>query len=82
MKKVNKLKSKAVAKVSPEEAVAYIEAFNKMIHDKDEATVAISLRIPGNLLQALKTTAKLRGVKYQSLLVNFIRQGLRDSEKS
>ncbi|AFY01354.1 CopG family antitoxin [Bdellovibrio bacteriovorus] len=66
-------------KISPEEAVEFIESFNKMIHDKDEPTEAISLRIPANLLRALKTTAKIQDTKYQSLIVKFIREGLKNS---
>lgn len=64
-------------KISPEEAVEFIESFNKMMHDKDEPTEAISLRIPANLLRAVKTTAKMQDKKYQSLIISFIREGLK-----
>lgn len=69
-------------KISPEEAVDFIDSFNKMLHDKDEPTEAISLRIPANLLRALKTTAKMRETKYQSLIVSYIREGLKEQKDS
>lgn len=68
-------------KISPEEAVEFIESFQSMIYEKDEATVAISVRIPANILRALKTQAKIKGKKYQSLLVEYLREGLREDHK-
>lgn len=62
--------------ISPEEAIEFIESFQLMLQDQDEATVAISLRIPTNILRTLKTTAKFQGKKYQSLLIEYIRNGL------
>lgn len=74
MKKRNK---SVPNKISPEEAIEFIESFQSMIHDKDEATVAISVRIPENVLRALKTKAKIKGKKYQSLLVEYLRDGVK-----
>ncbi len=74
MKKRNNRSSPAIA---PEEAVEFIESFKLMIAEQDEPTVAISVRIPGNVLRTLKTTARLQGKKYQSLLVEYVRDGLR-----
>lgn len=72
-----KRNSSSKTSISPEEAVAFIESFQAMIHDKDEPTVAISVRVPGNILRALKTKAKSQGKKYQSLLIEYLREGLK-----
>ena len=45
----------------------------------DEPTVAISLRVPENILRALKLRAKSKGQKYQSLMIHLLRQGLRQN---
>lgn len=66
-------------KLSPEEAVQFIEDLRLMAAEKDEATKAISLRIPENILRAVKARAKNEGKKYQSLIIEFLRQGLRRS---
>lgn len=64
-------------KVTPEEALEFLETMRKFSIEKDEPTIAISLRVPGNLLRAAKLKAKADGKKYQSLLMEYIRQGIR-----
>ena len=64
--------------VPPEEALRFLEDFRTMAGDQDEPTQAISLRVPANILRAVKTTAKMEGKKYQSLIVEYIRQGLKE----
>ncbi len=64
--------------ISPEEALEFIEAFKKMLDDLDEPTQAISLRVPANLLKALKIKAKSENKKYQSMIVTMIRNYLKD----
>ncbi|MFN8847680.1 MAG: hypothetical protein ACK5V3_01590 [Bdellovibrionales bacterium] len=63
--------------ISPLEAVEFLESFRIMLSEKDEPTQPISIRIPGNILRVLKTRAKLDGKKYQSLIVTYIREGLK-----
>ena len=48
-----------------------------MTSEKDEATVAISLRVPENILRSVKLKAKSEGKKYQSLIIQYVRQGLK-----
>lgn len=67
------------ARIRPEEALRFLEDIRKMASDLDEPTVAISLRIPANILRALKLRAKADGLKYQSLMISYLRQGLRTS---
>lgn len=64
--------------ISPEEAVRFLDDIRKMSHDIDEATVPISLRVPANILRTLKLKARAEGRKYQSLMIEYLRQGLRE----
>lgn len=75
MKKSSKSKTGAV---SPDEALRFLEDIRLMTSEIDEPTVAISLRIPGNILRAIKLKAKSDGKKYQSLIVEYLRKGLRE----
>lgn len=63
--------------ISPEEAVQFLEDFRTLQADLDEPTVAISLRVPANLLRAVKLKAKADGKKYQSLMIELLRTGLK-----
>ena len=65
-------------KISPEDAIRFLDDMRKMSANIDEPTVAISLRIPGNILRSLKLKAKADGKKYQSLIVEYLRKGLQE----
>lgn len=67
----------ATAIIKPEEALQFLEDMRVMASDVDEPTIPISLRIPGNILRALKIKAKVDGKKYQSLIVEYVRKGLK-----
>lgn len=67
--------------ISPEEAVQFLEDIRNMSADVDEPTIAISLRVPANILRAIKLRAKFDGKKYQSLIVEYLRKGLRDRQQ-
>lgn len=62
---------------TPEEAIQFLESIRRLAEDKDEPTVMISLRIPGNILRALKSRAKVENKKYQSLLIEIVRKNLK-----
>lgn len=74
-KKTNKTQS---PQISPEDALRFLEDMRTMTLDMDEPTVAISLRVPGNVLRAIKLKAKADGKKYQSLIVEYLRRGLQE----
>lgn len=67
---------KIKSEIAPEEAVRFLEDIRLMSAQIDEPTVAISLRVPGNILRALKLKAKSDGKKYQSLIIEYLRKGL------
>lgn len=69
-------KKKNKARLTPEEAVSFLDSFRQMLADRDEATQAISIRIPGNILRAIRLKAKAENKKYQSLIVEYLRLGL------
>lgn len=64
-------------KITPMEALQFLEDIRTMVNNSDEPTVAISLRVPGNVLRAIKLKAKADGKKYQSLMIEYLRKGLR-----
>ncbi len=80
MKRSKRRASKANAlgqsRISPEEAVEFLEAMRVMAGEIDEPTVPISLRVPANILRIVKLRAKADGKKYQSLIVEYIRKGI------
>lgn len=77
MKKSRPVKKSQKGRVSPEEAVQFLEDMRTLHSEIDEPTVAISLRVPGNVLRAIKLKAKADGKKYQSLIVEYLRRGLK-----
>lgn len=72
---------KKIDKVSPEEALNYLEGMRQLMEQKDLPTTPISIRIPANLLNLLKAKAKIEKKKYQSLIIEYIREGLTDPIK-
>lgn len=68
---------KKKSKVSTAEALEFLDSLRKLHDERDEPTQAISLRVPDNILRAVKVKAKFEGKKYQSLIVEFIRRGLK-----
>ena len=79
MKKTSSRKKSAITpRISPEEALRFLEEMRLMSSNIDEPTVAISLRVPGNVLRSIKLKAKADGRKYQSLMIEYLRKGLRD----
>ena len=71
------MKRKIKNEISPEEAVQFLEDIRNMVADRDEPTVAISLRVPGQILRSLKIKARSEGKKYHSLMIEYLRQGLK-----
>jgi predicted DNA binding CopG/RHH family protein len=72
-----KRNSSELRAVTPDEALEFLESFRKLMGDKDEPTKLISIRIPENMLKALKVKAKIEGKKYQSLLVEILRREMK-----
>ncbi len=70
--------NKKVPSITPEEAVRFLEDIRLMSSEIDEPTVSISLRVPGNILRSIKLKAKADGKKYQSLMIDYLRNGLRE----
>jgi len=76
-KRKNKTTSlRTTNEISPEKALQFLEDIRQLQEDKRESTQLISIRIPGNILRAIKLKAKADGKKYQSLIVEYIQKGL------
>lgn len=72
-------KKSRAPRITPEEAVQFLEDIRKMSSEIDEPTSLISLRVPGNILRSIKLKAKADGKKYQSLMIEYLRKGVRES---
>lgn len=79
MKKNKKLITKKTKQITPMEALNFLETMRKMSFEVDEPAVLISIRVPQNVLRALKLKAKADGKKYQSLMIELVRKGLRET---
>lgn len=78
MKKLKKTKiEKNQQSIAPEQAIEFLESMRTLHENKDEKTELISIRIPQNLLKALKLKSSIENRKYQSIIVNYIRLGLK-----
>ncbi len=75
-----KNKSPKSKSISPEEALQFLEDIRTMTTEIDEPTIAISLRVPGNILRSIKLKAKADGKKYQALMIEYLRKGLRENK--
>lgn len=73
-----KKNNRSVKRITADEALRFLEDIQSIASDIDEPTVAISLRVPGNVLRAVKLKAKADGKKYQSLMIEYLRRGLRE----
>ena len=67
-------------KLTPDQAWQFLENFSAMAHGKDEKTEMISLRVPGNILQAFKAKSQEQELKYQSQIIKLMRQWILDSK--
>lgn len=65
--------------ISPDEALRFLEDIRLMGSEIDEPTSPISIRIPQNILRAIRLKAKFENKKYQSLIIEFLRKGLREN---
>jgi predicted DNA binding CopG/RHH family protein len=78
VKQIHKLNSQT--KATPDQIWRFLEDYASLVQGRDEKTVAISIRVPKNILSAFKTRANLDGIKYQSQIVKLMRQWLIDSK--
>lgn len=62
-------KAKGLKKVSPEQALKFLEDFRLMQAGLDEPTQPISIRVPANILRAFKAIAQAEKRPYQSLMI-------------
>lgn len=77
MKKIRQF-HKAENRLTPEQAIAFLEDFQQVVHGKDLPTKLISLRVPENILNAFKVIAKSQDKKYQSVIVQLMRQWVKE----
>ncbi len=62
--------------LTPEQALEFLESFRKLQAGLDEPTKAISLRVPGNILNAYKNLAISQNMPYQRMMIQALREYL------
>ncbi len=60
--------------LTPEQSIRFLEDFSKTVFQRDLKTKLISLRVPENILNTFKTKSKLSNQKYQSVIVQLMRE--------
>jgi len=73
MKKAKQF-NKSENRLKPEDALQFLEDFQNTVHGRDSKTKLISLRVPENVLNAFKVAAKQQNKKYQSVIVQLMRE--------
>jgi uncharacterized protein (DUF4415 family) len=63
------------------QAADFLEDYVNLIHGQDEPTKLISLRVPANILRSFKTLASQDGRKYQSHIVQLMREWVARQQK-
>lgn len=69
-------KAKIDPEVSLEQALQFVEDMKTLRAQIEEPTIAISVRVPGNVLRAFKMKSKALDKKYQSQIVKLMREWL------
>ena len=65
---MNRKKSRDVERISPEDALQFLEDIRILSSDIDQSSIAISLRVPENILNIIKVKAKADGKKYLRII--------------
>jgi predicted DNA binding CopG/RHH family protein len=73
MKKAKQINSTYV-KLTDDQAALFVEDFRRTVFGQDQKAKAISLRVPENILNAFRLKAQSKGQKYQSAIVELMRQ--------
>lgn len=64
-------------RLSPLEAVQFLETFRLMRHSQDEVqSKLISIKVPEDLLMLFRRKAEAEGIKYQTKIKNLMREYL------
>lgn len=63
-------------KMSSTEIAEFLENFRLTYGEQPKESKLISLKVPENLLEAFKTKAKMRGVKYQTQIKALMQEWL------
>jgi predicted DNA binding CopG/RHH family protein len=80
MKKTKQFHKKT-ERLTPEQTLLFLSDFAHIAYDRDEKTEPISLRVPRNVLNVFKILAKERGHKYQSVIVQLMRNWIKETSK-
>jgi uncharacterized protein (DUF4415 family) len=74
VKKSKTIRKPAEPKITVDQAMRFLEDARTLYLGLDEPTVAISIRIPANVLRSFRAKASFGGRKYQSAIVELMRK--------
>jgi predicted DNA binding CopG/RHH family protein len=73
MKKAKQFHKKS-ENLSHDQIVQFLDDFGKIVSGRDKKTKLISVRVPENILDAFKLKAQYQQKKYQSVIVQLMRE--------
>ncbi len=74
---MKKRQNKPLKNHSPIKALEFLESMRTLSQDIDQPTVMISIRIPSNILKAIKAKANIENKKYQPMIIEMLRSNLK-----
>ena len=78
MKKTKQIHKKQ-KKLTPNQVLEFLDNFQCVVHGQDKKTKLISMRVPENVLQSFKTLTKDKNQKYQSVIVQLMRDWIKNN---
>lgn len=70
------MKKRKQKRITPDQAVEFLESFRKMQAGKDDSSTPVSIRVPGNILRSYKALAAAEGRSYQTMMIQALREYL------
>lgn len=67
-------------KMNPEEVCQFLADYQELMFGVEQTSTLISIRIPDNILRAVKQKSQLAGKKYQSQIVELLRKWVKNED--
>lgn len=64
--------------MTPNQVMEFLDSFQQVVSGQDQKTKLISMRVPENVLETFKVIAKNKNQKYQSVIVQLMRDWIKN----
>ena len=81
LQKASSRRIAADRKVTPEQALQFLEEFQLLMQGDEGSTKLISIRVPGRLLKVFRSKCDKQGRRYQSQILELMRQWARSRDE-